>query len=148
MCRKRFSKRAGIRNLDMARILLISANRCITPEPVFPLGLCYLTAALRRAGHDCVWFDCLTNPLRVADKVRSYDPDFVGISLRNIDDVVFRKRETFFEGLAFIRASVRQESNCPIILGGSGFSIFPEKLLELVEADFGIAGEGETALAA
>jgi radical SAM superfamily enzyme YgiQ (UPF0313 family) len=35
---------------------------------------------------------------------------------------------------------------CPVILGGSGFSIFPERLLELSGADFGIHGEGEMSL--
>ena len=35
----------------------------------------------------------------------------------------------------------------PIILGGSGFSIFPDELMKMTGADHGIAGEGEEALA-
>jgi radical SAM superfamily enzyme YgiQ (UPF0313 family) len=35
-----------------------------------------------------------------------------------------------------------------VILGGSGFSIFPGRLLEIAGADFGIAGEGESGLVA
>ena len=42
--------------------------------------------------------------------------------------------------------AARQQTNCPIILGGSGFSIFPAQLLELSGADFGIVGEGESSL--
>jgi hypothetical protein len=34
-----------------SRILLISVNRCTAPDPVFPLGLAHINAALRRAGH-------------------------------------------------------------------------------------------------
>ena len=33
------------------KILLINANRCTTPEPVFPLGLAHLSAALGKSGH-------------------------------------------------------------------------------------------------
>ena len=35
-----------------SRVLLINANRCATPDPVFPLGLSHVNAALRRAGHE------------------------------------------------------------------------------------------------
>jgi len=130
----------------VSKILLISANRCTTPEPVFPLGLAHLAAALRRAGHSCVWLDCLTSADKLAETVKNSCPDYIGISLRNIDDVLIRKRETYFDSLASFTTAVRRESNRPIILGGSGFSIFPEPLFELSGADFGIAGEGESAL--
>jgi radical SAM superfamily enzyme YgiQ (UPF0313 family) len=126
-----------------SRVLLISANRCTTPEPVFPLGLACLNAALRQAGHQTLWLDLLINADRFAEMLGSFRPDFVGISLRNIDDVFIRKRETFFDELASLGANIRRYTVAPIILGGSGFSIFPERLLELSGADFGIAGEGE-----
>ena len=35
--------------------------------------------------------------------------------------------------------------SCPIVLGGSAFSIFPEQLLRLTGADYGIHGPGEVA---
>jgi radical SAM superfamily enzyme YgiQ (UPF0313 family) len=105
-----------------------------------------LTAALHRAGHRCVWFDCLTGADKLAQTVQGCRPDFAGISARNIDDVLIRKQETFYDALASLTEIIRRESQCPIILGGSGFSIFPAPLLELAGADFGIAGEGETAL--
>jgi radical SAM superfamily enzyme YgiQ (UPF0313 family) len=126
-----------------SRILLISANRCTTPDPVFPLGLAYLTDALHRAGHDTAWLDVLTDEDRLEEMLDSYHPDFVGISLRNIDDVLIRKRQTFFGDLASLSSRIRRKSKAPIIVGGSGFSIFPERLLESSGADFGICGEGE-----
>jgi len=131
-----------------SRILLVSANRCTTPDPVFPLGLTYLNAALRQAGHECYWLDSLAGTEDFRETLRNWRPDFVGISLRNIDDVLIRRRETFFEELTSLTAAVRLEKDCPIIVGGSGFSIFPERLLELTGADFGIAGEGEASLVA
>ena len=72
-----------------------------------------------------------------------FQPDVVGVSLRNIDDVLIKKRHTFYDGLSGLCAEVKQHSSCPIIVGGSGFSIFPEDLLRLSGADFGIHGEGE-----
>jgi radical SAM superfamily enzyme YgiQ (UPF0313 family) len=131
-----------------SRLLLISANGCTTPDPVFPLGLAHLNAALRQAGHEIVWLDVLADIGRFAEALRQFRPGFVGISLRNIDDVLIRKQETFFNDLASLSGVIRRELNCPIILGGSGFSIFPERLLELAGADFGIAGEGESAFPA
>jgi radical SAM superfamily enzyme YgiQ (UPF0313 family) len=131
-----------------SRILLISANRCTAPDPVFPLGLAYLNAALRRAGHDCMWLDALSHRAELREQVRNFRPDYVGISLRNIDDVLIRKQETFFAELTPLIAELREATTSPIILGGSGFSIFPRQLFELSGADFGIVGEGETALPA
>lgn len=118
------------------------------PDPVFPLGLAHLNAALREAGHEIVWLDMLADAGRFPEALRQFRPGLVGISLRNIDDVLIRKQETFFEHLASLSAVIRRELNCPIVLGGSGFSIFPKRLVELAGADFGIAGEGEPALLA
>jgi len=130
------------------RILLISLNRCTVPDPVFPLGLSCLSAALRQAGHETRWFDCLTERGSIEAAVSEYRPDFVGISLRNIDDVQIRRQETYFEPLAGVCEAIRRTHRCPVILGGSGFSLFPARLLELSGADFGIQGEGEASLPA
>jgi radical SAM superfamily enzyme YgiQ (UPF0313 family) len=113
------------------------------PDPVFPLGLAFLNAALREAGHQTLWLDRLIHSERFAETLRGFRPDFVGISLRNIDDVLIRKQETFFDEMASLSATIREHTAARVILGGSGFSIFPERLLELSGADFGIAGEGE-----
>jgi radical SAM superfamily enzyme YgiQ (UPF0313 family) len=131
-----------------SRILLISANRCTSPDPVFPLGLAHLHAALRRAGHDCLCLDALNHAGGFQGQVRNFRPDLVGISLRNIDDVLIRKQETFFADLNPLMAELRAATRSPLVLGGSGFSIFPRQLFELSGADFGIVGEGEAALAA
>ncbi len=39
----------------------------------------------------------------------------------------------------------RKFSSSPIFLGGSGFTLMPEMILDFLEADGGIAGEGEEA---
>lgn len=130
------------------RVLLISLNRCAAPDPVFPIGLAHLNAALRRNGCQTRWVDCLAQPGALEGVLREFGPDFVGISIRNIDDVLIRKRELFFKELGDVCRSIRRLSPAPVILGGSGFSIFPKELMEHCGADFGICGEGELSLVA
>ena len=125
------------------KVLLISDNRCTTPDPVFPLGLACLNSALRRAGHGTHWVDRLAGAEQIEEALTGYRPEAVGISIRNIDDVIIRKQETFFSGLSSLVETVRQKIQCPVVTGGSGFSIFPRQLLELTGADYGICGEGE-----
>ena len=131
-----------------SRILLISVNRCSVPDPVFPLGLAHLNAALRRAGHETRWLDRLANADRLVETLQEFQPELVGLSLRNIDDVLIRQQEKFYDELTPFVAAIRQHSKSPVVLGGAGFSIFPEKLLALTGADFGIAGEGEPGILA
>jgi radical SAM superfamily enzyme YgiQ (UPF0313 family) len=127
-----------------SKVLLISNNRCTTPDAVFPLGLAYLNSALRRAGHHTLWADSLAGGESIESVLARYQPDAIGISVRNIDDVIICKRETFFDNLSWLGATIRRKIKCPVVVGGSGFSIFPRQLLELSGADYGICGEGET----
>jgi len=131
-----------------SKVLLISNNRCTTPDPVFPLGLAYLNSALRRAGHDTVWADRLIGDEPFEKILDRCQPDVVGISIRNIDDVIIHRKETFFDNLASLGEMVRRKCNCPVVIGGSGFSIFPRELLALSGADYGICGEGESGFVA
>jgi len=128
-----------------SRILLISSNRCDQPYPVFPLGLAHLDTALRRAGHTTRLFDCQVNGESV-EKVRAkFQPDIVGISLRNVDDVQLQSRQTYFGEAVELCRRLRQVCQCPVVLGGTAFSVFPDRLLALTGADFGIHGAGEVA---
>lgn len=130
-----------------SKILLISVNRCAHPDPVFPLGLAYLDAALQRAGHSTRWLDFqIDGPSNVEQALEAFQPDFIGISLRNIDDVLIRKREIYFGDLEALCRSIRNKSKATIILGGSGFSIFPKELMAYSGADYGICGAGESSM--
>jgi radical SAM superfamily enzyme YgiQ (UPF0313 family) len=131
-----------------SRILLISTNTCRAPDAVFPLGAAYVAAALRHAGYHVRVLDMLASPEPLQQALEQSRPDVVGISLRNIDDVLIRKRETFFGSLRELCSAIRAQADCKLVLGGSGFSIFPAELLELSSADYGIAGEGEDSLVA
>jgi radical SAM superfamily enzyme YgiQ (UPF0313 family) len=127
-------------------ILLVSANRCTTPEPVFPLGLAHLSAALRSAGHNVHWWDSLTDGDLLANLPLPLNPDLVGISIRNIDDVIIRKQETYIGGIRELVDAIHEKVGCPVVIGGSGFSILPRETLDITGSDFGISGEGERPL--
>ena len=127
-----------------SKVLLLSTNRCTAPDPVFPLGLSHLNAALRHTGHETCWVDYNMDDRSLQDVLREFRPDFVGVSLRNIDDVLIRKQETYFGAVSGIGNAIRAVVPCTVVLGGSGFSIFPRPLMEASGADYGIQGEGES----
>jgi radical SAM superfamily enzyme YgiQ (UPF0313 family) len=131
-----------------SKVLLISANRCTTPYPVFPLGLCTVAGALQAAGHATRILDANCDWDVIERETAAYAPDAVGVSLRNIDDVDIVKQHSFVPDLVEVVRRVRAAADAPVILGGSAFSLFPSELLSLTGADYGIVGEGEEALCA
>ena len=133
------------------KVLLISTNQLRPSEecswiPVEPLGLAYLAASVRRAGHDAFLLDLCFSPDSVAavgDEIRRVDPDMIGISFRNVEMMAYFRNTSFGEGLRSIVACCREHSGAPIVLGGSGFSVMPHQLMRLTGADIGVVGEGE-----
>jgi radical SAM superfamily enzyme YgiQ (UPF0313 family) len=129
-------------NTMPSKILLISVNRYAIPYVVFPLGLAHVAAALKRAGHTVELADCAVDPDAFEKKIPTFRPDFIGISLRNIDE----SPHFFTNELSVLSKKIRSLTSAPIIIGGSGFAIFPQRLLAESGADFGIKGEAEEAL--
>jgi len=126
-----------------SRVLLFSVNQYDFPYPVFPLGAAQVETALREAGHLVRFIDYNVNLRPVSELVEDFKPDYVGISLRNIDDALIQKQESFWDILLGLVRELRQHTTATIVLGGSGFSIFPGELLQRSGADYGIQGEGE-----
>lgn len=129
------------------RILLISANREPFPEPVFPLGLMYISRALLETGAQVRIFDmrqhfALSSLRKVLFEFR---PDRIGISLRNVDNSAYPSVRFYLPFYKALIQSVRNLCDAPIILGGSAFSLFPEEIAAYLGADGGIKGEGEYA---
>lgn len=131
-----------------SRVLLINVNQCEAPYPVYPLGLSHVAAALTGAGHEARLFDMSHEGPQLAKVIASFAPDVVGISLRNIDDVDIEKQRFFVPDLINVVQQVKQLVDAPIVIGGSAFSLFPEELLRMSGADYGVRGEGESATCA
>ena len=135
--------------MPVTKLLLVSANQYTDPSPVYPLGISYLETYLREKlpGLDIQLFDFAVNsPADYADYLQKYTPDYVGISLRNIDDVNIYRQESFFKHYSAIIDTTRQCSRSTIIIGGPGYSIYPRLLFEYLKPDFAIYGEGEESL--
>ncbi|MBI5635099.1 MAG: cobalamin B12-binding domain-containing protein [Nitrospirae bacterium] len=130
------------------KVLLVSPNREHLPDPVFPLGLSYIASALRKHDHDVRIIDlCFSEDMdrEIQTVISDFQPDAIGMSLRNIDDVCFPKQHSYLEEYRTTTSSLRRYSSAPIVLGGSGFTIMPEAFMQELGADFGIIGEGEKA---
>ncbi len=128
--------------------LLISTNQVVTPYPVYPLGIAHLAGAMEEAGHKTVHYDILANGGLEGLKsvLTSSHPRLVGLSIRNLDTVDSTSKETYISEVIDIMTLVRHYSSAPVVLGGPAFSILPDELLSLLDADYGIVGEGELLL--
>jgi radical SAM superfamily enzyme YgiQ (UPF0313 family) len=130
------------------RVLLVSANRERIPDPIFPLGLAYVAAAARRAGHEVAVADlCFgRSPLRdLRAQTQLFRPDIVGLSLRNIDNAAYPLTVDYLDRHREVVYALRGATSAPVVLGGSGFSIMPQAYMRVLDADWGVAGEGEAA---
>jgi lipid biosynthesis B12-binding/radical SAM protein len=129
------------------RVLLVSANVASAPYAVYPLGMSMIAGSLRDAGHEVQQFDFLHADMSMdalAAAVKQSGPGIIGISIRNIDNVNLMNEKRYIEVVGNIVERIRQETDVPVVVGGSGFSIMPEAILHEVGADYGIVGEGES----
>ena len=127
------------------RVLLVSANRLrpspsVPWTPVEPLGAAYVASALARAGYETEILDlCFAESIveSVGAAIERFEPDFIGVSIRNIDLMAYFNPCSFSEEIAEILAACRLATSAAIILGGSGFSVMPRELLEMGGVEFG-----------
>jgi radical SAM superfamily enzyme YgiQ (UPF0313 family) len=132
------------------RLLLVSANQCGVPYPVYPLGISYLHTwlAAKLPSFDIRVFDFnLASEKDFIRLLKEFQPDYTGLSLRNVDDVDSESRTWFLKDYLRITGVVKKTVNTRIIIGGTAFSIFPERIFSYLEPEFGICGEGEESLA-
>ena len=137
------------RKMKKIKILLISANTFRIPYPVYPLGISYLKSYFKknRPDYEVRLFDFnLKSSEQLINELNEFLPDFVGISMRNVDSVNSLNNESFISHYKKIVDVVKQNSKAVTVAGGSGFSIFPKKLYNELGTDFGIYGEGEESL--
>ncbi len=128
------------------RVLLISANTEQINILPLPLGLNCVAVAARNAGHDVELVDLMTEEdtqSGIKEAIEGFRPDIIGISVRNIDDQEMVTPRFLLDQIKGVVTDCRSFSGAPIIVGGAGYSIFPEAALTYLGADMGIQGEGE-----
>ena len=127
-------------------ILLIAPNKLHLYDTVLPIGLAHIAQAALDAGHNVEMIDFLSCPSplkRVSKSIYEFKPDIVGISVRNIDNEVFFNSQFLLKPIKELVVLCKKNTVVPIVLGGAGYSIFPQASLEYIEADYGISGNGE-----
>jgi len=132
--------------IEKSTILLINPLR-IKPV-VGPIAFDYLGYALNRAGFQVDLIDHAFTDLK--DALNAYFreklPLAIGITIRNTDTCMFQGQAFFLDEIKELITYLKSIQKSPIIVGGVGFSIAPEAIMEYVGADFGIQQDGEDAL--
>jgi radical SAM superfamily enzyme YgiQ (UPF0313 family) len=77
------------------------------------------------------------------EAIEGFRPEIIGISVRNIDDQNMENPRFLLDPVKEIVSGCQSLSEATIVLGGAGYSIFPESALSFLGADMGIQGEGE-----
>ena len=130
------------------RVLLISANTEQINMPVLPLGLACVAASLQGAGHEVQMLNLMMQTdtqQALKEAIIGFNPEIIGISVRNIDDQKSENPRFLLADVKDVVLTCREFSGATIVLGGAGYSIFPQASLDFLEADIGIQGEGESA---
>lgn len=139
------------------RVLLLYSNQSRELVPAPPIGLSYVASATEAAGHRVELLDLAFagNLLEeLAQAIERFAPEVVGLSIRNIDNVIQQRFDSPLQALqdqvAVIRAKARAADGkpVPLVLGGPAISILAEKALSVFGADYAVVGEGEEAFPA
>jgi radical SAM superfamily enzyme YgiQ (UPF0313 family) len=128
-------------------IALINTNTM--QPPITPIGLDNIAGAAEAAGIGTEIIDlCLCeNPSEeLAERLAANAPELAALSFRNIDDCFWPSAQWFVPQLCNWVEQIHRITDAPIVLGGVGFSIMPERIVEYTGAEFGICGDGEDAI--
>lgn len=114
--------------------------------PPMPLGIAYLAAHLNPERHECKVLDLMfeARPLeKVKEAITQFQPDVVGISVRNIDNQRFASPHFFMDEAREVVETCRSMTSAKIVIGGGAVTAFPSEAMKHLGADIGIIGEGE-----
>ena len=129
------------------KILLINTNREMSPYPAIPIGLACVASSLVEKGFNAKVLDLCFSKCIESDTVRAirvFKPDAIGLSIRNIDNGDYRKPRYSMPEVRKIVAYCRNESpEIPIIIGGSAVNVMPGGILQYLQADIAVIGDGE-----
>ncbi len=131
------------------RVLLVQTQSVEGPssERVYPLGIVLLAGQARGAGFETAVLDMNieSDPYgALKEKILDFKPEVVGLSLRNIDPLGNRLTSLVIPFVATARMATTLAPEATIISGGTGFSLFPARIMDEVQSiAYGLVGEGE-----
>ncbi len=130
------------------RILLVNPNRFKYP-PTPPIGLEYTAGYLSSKGHETDILDlCFSDDIEQAvdEAIEAFKPDIAGLTVRNVDTVLFHTNEFFLDEIRYIIGRIKDQKGIPVIVGGAGVAINPDAVCNYLGADHVFVGPAEGGL--
>ena len=106
------------------RVMLVYSNRSRILEPVPPIGLSYIATATREAGHEVRFVDLMVSGdygAELRGALAEFNPEVVGISVRNIDNVVPQRVTWHLGEIAPMIETIRKAGRAVSIFFASPF---------------------------
>jgi len=132
------------------KCLLISTNRERLPVPVIPLGVCLLATEMEENGFAVQVLDLAFEKKHVQSllvrMLDTFKPDVICLSIRNIDNANCLQPIFYLKEVKSLVQAIKSQTHVPVVVGGSAFNISPEAILNYLDGDFGIWGDGEHVL--
>jgi radical SAM superfamily enzyme YgiQ (UPF0313 family) len=131
-----------------APILLVNTDTCPFAR-VYPIGLDYLVSVLIDHGYsvdtlDLAFIDVSDWQKAIKEKINGSRYLAIGVGIRNLYDELYGGKNYLPDILSFLRY-IKSITDTPVIVGGSGFSLMPQTILNDSGADYGVTNEGEQA---
>jgi tryptophan 2-C-methyltransferase len=129
--------------------MLTLINTNLMKPPIAPIGLDYIAGAAQNAGINTDILDLCRHdePDKAIENYFSRNSSsLVGLSFRNVDDCFWPSAQWFVPQLKDVVKTIKKLTDSPLVIGGVGFSIFPQQIIEYTDADFGVHGDGEQAI--
>lgn len=141
-----FRTLASVRKGYPVRVLLINSNLRSDAFSAPPVGVCFVAGATEAVGHEVKVLDLcfVRNRLGTLEReISDFMPDVVGVSVRNIDNVNMLYPVSYLPKIKKIVRRIKRLTPVPLVLGGSGASLMPAAVLDLLKADYIVVSDGE-----
>lgn len=129
------------------KILLINSNQLKAPYPVIPIGLCYIASFIETNGYNVKVLDlCFINDCKKAIEkaITEFKPTLIGITIRNIDTSSgFKSYFLINDVINNVTSHCKKYFSGPIVVGGPAVGINPEEILDYLDLEYAIYGDGE-----
>jgi radical SAM superfamily enzyme YgiQ (UPF0313 family) len=132
------------------KVAFVSGNRELLPDAAIPIGILSVIANLPKR-HETTLIDlCFEDAPAAAlsEKLGAFEPDVVALGMRNIQNADYSGTSNTLAYYDALIGAIRNATEAPIALGGSGFSVMPGELMQRLRPDFGISGEAEASFPA
>ena len=126
------------------RVRLIPPIRTRSPIRCTRSGLDYVAGAITERHPVCIVdMNAQVDGKALAKVIEGFGPEVIGLPSATSTPRTSPIRTAFSRKYKDLVDAIRAQTAVPLVLGGSGFAIFPEPMMRELGADYGIIGEGE-----